>query len=92
MGMARAPPDQIPAYVSFPSGDLSNSERIAPRKAEYLFKLSDLTVTGTVVDRVTRQPIKCFGFSQASSPGRSSRRVLRRCSLLGRRPLPGSSR
>jgi len=55
-----APPEPIPAYVSFPSGGQTDSERITPRNAEYLFKLSDLTVTGTVIDRVTKQPIKRF--------------------------------
>jgi hypothetical protein len=64
-----APPEPIPAYVSFPSGGQSDSERITPRNEEYLFKLSALTVSGTVVDRVTSQPVKRFRILEAIRPG-----------------------
>jgi hypothetical protein len=63
-----APPEKIPAYVNFPNGALSDTQLLVPGNEEYLFKLSDLTVTGTVVDQATKQPIKCFRVLEGLHP------------------------
>jgi len=64
-----APRERIPVYVKFPDGVRSDNQPLAPGNEEYLFKETFLNVTGTVVDRVTRQPIKRFRILEAVRPG-----------------------
>jgi hypothetical protein len=64
-----APREQIPACVQFPDGARSDNQQLARDKEEYLFKETILTVTGAVVDRITRQPIKSFRVLEAIRPG-----------------------
>jgi Carboxypeptidase regulatory-like domain len=56
-----APDEQLLAYVEFPGGVQSEYERLSPRGPEHLFKWpTHLTVSGTVTDRVTHQPVRSF--------------------------------
>jgi protocatechuate 3,4-dioxygenase beta subunit len=63
-----APREIMNVDVEFPGDLRSSSQQIVPGKDDYVFKSpTSVWVTGTVVDRATKQPIKRFRVLAASS-------------------------